>query len=144
MRKGFVLALAISCLFANLRAQTSQQQNPPPPQERKVAPEDILRIRVDLIQTDVVVMDKNEQIIPDLKLADFEVIENGKKQDLQFMEFISIDEAGRTEGTANVARIAPGIDATVSSDVTTTDLKRVIGFVTVSYTHLTLPTIYSV
>ena len=45
------------------------------------------------------------------------------------MEFISIDEAGRTEGTANVARIAPGIDATVSSDVTTTDLKRVIGFV---------------
>jgi VWFA-related protein len=130
MRKGFALAIAISILLGNLIAQTPQQQNsPPPPQERKVSPEDILRISIDLVQTDVVVMDKNEQIIPDLKLADFEVYENGKKQDVQFMEFISLDEASRSEGTANVARVAPGIDAAVPKDVTAADLRRVIGFV---------------
>jgi VWFA-related protein len=130
MRKGFALAIAISFLLGNLIAQTPQQQNsPPPPQERKVSPEDILRIRIDLVQTDVVVMDKNEQIIPDLNLADFEVFENGKKQDVQFMEFISLDEASRSEGTANVVRVAPGIDTAVPKDVTAADLRRVIGFV---------------
>src|SRR4029453_14863583 len=133
MRKGFALAIAISFLLGNLIAQTPQQQSPqrqpPPPPERKLSPEDILRITTELVQTDVVVTDKNERIIPDLKLTDFEVFENGKKQDLQFMEFISIDEAGRSEGTANVARIAPGIDTAVSKDNTIADVRRVIGFV---------------
>jgi len=132
MRKGFALAIAISFLLTNLIAQTPQQQNPqqpPPVPERKVSPQDVVRITTELVQTDVVVTDKNEQIIPDLKLADFEVFENGKKQELQFMEFVSIDEAGRSEGTANIARIAPGIDASVPKDVTARDVRRIIGFI---------------
>ena len=131
MRKGFALAIGISFLLSNLIAQTPQQspQQPPPVPERKVSLQDIVRITTELVQTDVVVTDKNEQIIPDLKLADFEVFENGKRQDLQFMEFVSIDEAGRSEGTANVVRIAPGIEASVPRDMAVRDVRRVIGFI---------------
>lgn len=90
---------------------------------------DILRITTQLVQTDVVVADKNDQIISDLQLGDFELFDNGKKQDLQFMEFISVDEPGRSEGSTNVARIAPGVDSSAPIDPTAADLRRVIGFV---------------
>lgn len=134
MRKAVALGLAIGLLTTNLVAQSSQQspqQQPPPPppqQRREVQSEDILRITTELVQTDVVVTDRDDQIIPDLKLSDFEVFENGKKQELQFMEFISVNEPGRSEGSANVQRIA-GVDNTVPTDTTAADLRRVIGFV---------------
>ena len=132
MRKIIALGLAIGLLTTNLVAQSSQQtqqqQPPPPPPQQEQAP-DILRITTELVQTDVVVADKNDQIISDLKLSDFEVFDNGKKQDIQFMEFISVDEPGRSEGSANIARIAPGIDTAVPTDPTAADLRRVIGFV---------------
>jgi VWFA-related protein len=135
MRKLIALGLTIGLLTTNLLAQSSpqnpsQQPSPPPPQKRQdEQAEDILRITTELVQTDVVVTDKSDQIVSDLKLGDFEVFDNGKKQDLQFMEFISVDEPGRTEGSANVARIAPGIDTSVATDPTAADLRRVIGFV---------------
>jgi len=133
MRKTVALGLAIGLLISSLSAQTSpqsQQQPPPPPQrQRELSPDEILRITTELVQTDVVVTDKNDQIISDLKLSDFEVFESGKKQDLQFMEFISVDEPGRAEGSANVARIAPGVDTSVATDTTAADLRRVMGFV---------------
>jgi len=134
MRKAVALGLAIGLFTTNLVAQSSQerpQQQPPPPppqQRRDVQPEDILRITTELVQTDVVVTDREDQMISDLKLSDFEVFENGKKQELQFMEFISVNEPGRSEGSANVPRIA-GVDNTVPTDTTAADLRRVIGFV---------------
>lgn len=122
MRKPLAFGLAIAFLLSNLIAQTPQQ--PPPPRD------DVVRITTELVQTDVVVANRNDEIISDLKLSDFEVYENGKKQELQFMEFISVDEPGRSEGAAsNVARIAPGIETSVATDTTAADLRRVIGFV---------------
>lgn len=134
MRKAVALGLAIGLLTTNLLAQSSkqssQQQSPPPPpkQRQDVKAEDILRITTELVQTDVVVTDKDDQIISDLKLTDFEVFENGKKQELQFMEFISVSEPARSEGSADVQRIAD-VDTTVPTDTTAADLRRVIGFV---------------
>jgi VWFA-related protein len=139
MRKVVALGLAIGLLTSNLVAQSQQnpQQQPPPapPQQRREGQSDeVVRITTELVQTDVVVTDKDDQIISDLKLSDFEVFENGKKQDLQFLEFISVSEPGRTEGSANVARIT-GVDktvltdTTVPTDTTAADLRRVIGFV---------------
>lgn len=134
MRKVVALGLVLGLLSTNLLAQSSQQipQQPPPPQppqqKQEVAPDDVLRITTELVQTDVVVTGKADEIISDLKLDDFEVFDNGKKQDLQFMEFVSVDEPGRHEGSTNVRTIA-GIDTTVATDTTAADLRRVIGFV---------------
>jgi hypothetical protein len=71
MRKIIALGLTIGLLTTNLLAQSppqnpSQQPSPPPPQKRQdEQAEDILRITTELVQTDVVVTDKSDQIVSD-------------------------------------------------------------------------------
>ena len=55
--------MAVSAVFA----QTPPTQKP----QQEVEPSDIVRITTNLVQTDVIVTDKNEQIIGDLKLDDY-------------------------------------------------------------------------
>src|SRR5437763_13535616 len=102
-------------------AQTPQKPQSPSTQE------DIVRVTTSLIQTDVVVTDKNDQVINDLTLADFKLLENGKKQDLQFMEFVKSSTEPRTEGTIEVA--GKPIEPEVSRNLTARDLHRVFAFV---------------
>src|SRR4051812_24214358 len=117
---GFILPVILMPLIA--LAQTGQQR--PPQQENEQ--EDVVRISTALVQTDVVVMDKNEQIVPDLKLSDFELYENGKKQDIKFMEFVSVDTDRRIEGERPTALPA---GAEIPHDLTAKELKRVVAFV---------------
>ena len=56
-------------------------QNPPN--------DDEIKISTTLIQVDVTVTDKNGNIVTDLKPEDFEVYENGKKQDITNFSFVS-------------------------------------------------------
>lgn len=120
MKRSLAALSSILALLATTLAQNAKQA-PQQPQEQ-----DIIRISTQLVQTNVVVVDKNEQIVPDLKLDDFELYDNGRKQDLKFMEFVSIDTGRRTEGTA--PRTTPRIE-TESSGIAAKDLKRVIAFV---------------
>jgi len=102
-------------------------QTPQKPQEQP-APEDVIRITTNLVQTDLVVTDKNDQVIKDLKLEDFELLDNGKKQDIKFMEFVGVDTATRVEGA--VPALPRGVQPDLpSSGVATQDLKRVVAFV---------------
>jgi VWFA-related protein len=124
MKRSFAALSSILVLLATTLAQNPKQ----PPQQ--LQEEDIIRISTQLVQTNVVVVDKNEQIVPDLKLEDFELYDNGRKQDLKFMEFVSMDTGRRTEGTApeTANRTTPRIE-TESSGIAAKDLKRVIAFV---------------
>lgn len=56
--------------------------NAQPPQTAAQQPRDIFRTRVDLVTTDVIVRDNNGQFIADLKKNDFEVYEDGVKQNV--------------------------------------------------------------
>ncbi len=104
-------------------------QSPQNPQKTQPESDEVLRITTELVQTDVVVMDKNDHVIPDLKLEDFEVYDSGHKQELKFIEFIS-SEAPLTAGTTKgIAKIAPGIDTSVARDLAAKDIRRVIAFV---------------
>src|SRR6185436_18307003 len=91
-------------------------------------PEDIIRISTELVQTDVVVTDKNDRIISDLKLEDFELYDNGKKQDLRFLEFVSVASPRRVEG-ARPAGLPAEAEETGNTGVAARDLKRVVAFV---------------
>lgn len=122
MKRIVPLMLAVGMAFCVVVAQTPT--NPQKPQQ-EIAPEDIIRISTALVQTDVVVTDKKDQVIPDLKLDDFELYENGKKQDVKFMEFVSVDTGRRTEGERPVG-LPPGSE--VPRDLTSTELKRVVAF----------------
>jgi VWFA-related protein len=80
------------------------------------------------VQTDAVVTDNNDKIINDLKLQDFELYDNGKKQDIKFLEFVSVDSEKRVEGTP--PSLPRGVNVEVpSTGVSAANLKRVIGFV---------------
>lgn len=52
--------------------------------------DDTIKISTNLIQLDVTVTDNDGNTITDLKPEDFEVFENGKKQDISYFSFVSI------------------------------------------------------
>jgi VWFA-related protein len=124
MKRLLSSILSTILISATIFAQTPQQE--PPKQESDQAG-DIVRITSQLVQVDTVVTDKNDQVIPDLKLDDFKVYDNGKKQDLQFLEFVSGDAGPRTEGTINVA--GRQVEPDVERNLTARDLRRVFAFV---------------
>jgi VWFA-related protein len=73
-------------LVASLAAQTPGQkpaskQAPPPDQPT-------FRVQVDLVTTDVIVRDGNGQFVPDLKKDEFEIYEDGVKQDISSMTLV--------------------------------------------------------
>jgi hypothetical protein len=123
MRKASAATLFITLLFGMAPAQTAQQPQKP----KNESPEDVLRITTSLVQTDVVVTDKNEQIIPDLKMEDFELYDNGKKQDLKFMEFVSVETGHRAEGKPASAPVI--VEADTATGLSPKEVKRIVAFV---------------
>ena len=68
---------------------TAAEQQPPqappqqPPPAQQAAPQQpTFRVSVDLVTTDVIVRDGRDQFVADLKAGDFEVLEDGVKQDI--------------------------------------------------------------
>jgi VWFA-related protein len=134
MNRIAALILSVSVAVCAVMAQTPQSPQKP---QQEIGPEDILRITTELVQTDVVVTDKNDQVVTDLKLEDFEVYDNGKKQDLKFMELVSIEAPRRTDRVEGADKIAPGIDAAIARDLAAKDVRRVVAFVV---DDVTIPT----
>jgi VWFA-related protein len=123
MKKALALFLSSSLLCAAAAAQTAAPQQRPQQQQED---EEVVRITSNLVQTDVVVTDKNDRVVPDLKLSDFEVYENGKKQDLKYMEYVGVEEGRRAEGAQ--PGDAPDVSE-VARELTQRDVRRVIAFV---------------
>jgi VWFA-related protein len=121
------------CLLLTLSvaAQTPTPRQQPTPQQ-PAPDEEIVRVTTALVQVDAVVVDKNDRPVPDLKMSDFEVYENGKRQNIQFMEFVSTDAgagASRVEGNRELAKVAPGAETTVARELSAKDVKRTFAFV---------------
>jgi len=124
MRRATALMLATFVGLWNVAAQN------PPQKPNQESQEEILRITTELVQTDVVVMDKNEQIVPDLKLEDFEIYDNGKKQDLQFVEFVDVAAPPRTDTAKDKSpNKSPIADVNIPKELSANDVRRVIAFV---------------
>jgi VWFA-related protein len=82
--KSFFASLCFTIfLAAAICAQT------PTPTPLPAEDDDIVKISTTLIQIDVTVTGKNGKIITDLKPEDFEIYENGEKQDISNFSFIS-------------------------------------------------------
>lgn len=83
-RSGFWSAAAGVAAVAGLSAQAPPPARPqPPPPERPT-----FRVQVDLVTTDVVVRDARGLFVPDLKKDEFEVFEDGVKQDISSMTLV--------------------------------------------------------
>ena len=128
-----ILVAAISC--GSLIAQTPQEPSKPS--------DDVLRITTELVQVDAVVADKNDQVIPDLKLSDFSLYENGKRQELKFVEYVGADSKTRVD--KNVAAAISG-DSDIARNLSSAELHRVFAFVVDDLTipAADMPTVRSV
>lgn len=115
-----------SLLSAAFMSGICLSQNPQKPSQQ-IEQEDVVRITTELIQTDVVVTDKDDRPITDLKLEDFEVLDSGKKQDLKFADLVTIDTP-RKESTDAALKIG-GVDTSVARELTARDVRRVTAFV---------------
>src|SRR5713226_484530 len=127
MKRVAAFILATGVALCTVVAQTPQTPQKP---QQEVAPEDIIRITTNLVQTDVVVTDKNDKIIKDLKLEDFELYDNGKKQDLKFLEFVGLEGADKERRSEGARPSAPSyVEPARNTGVSAKDLKRVVAFV---------------
>src|SRR5438067_13482993 len=80
---GLMVALA-----AGLSAQT--QTPPPAPAPNAAQPErPTFKVQVDLVTNDVIVRDDKGNFIPDLKRDEFEIYEDGVKQDISSMTVVT-------------------------------------------------------
>lgn len=117
-----VLLLSVTLAWS----QTSQPQKP----QEEVGPDDVIRITTGLVQTDVVVVDSKDRVVKDLTLSDFELYDNGKKQDLKFLEFVSVAGERRREGTRPASDLpTSAIENENIKGVSSKEVKRVIAFV---------------
>ena len=76
----------LTLAFIALSVLTNAAQTPTP---TPVEDNDVVKISTTLIQVDVTVTDKSGKIITDLKPEDFEIFENGEKQDITNFSFVT-------------------------------------------------------
>src|SRR5262245_16787277 len=84
-RNGFWSTAVLVVLTAGLSAQvTVPMKSDKPPQEKPT-----FRVQVDLVTNDVIVRDDKGNFVPDLKKDDFEIFEDGVKQDISSMTVVT-------------------------------------------------------
>jgi VWFA-related protein len=96
MRKAPALFLSTCVLYTTLAAQTTA---PAPQQQQSTEDEEVVRITSSLVQTDVVVTDKDGKQVTDLKADDFEIMENGRPQVITNFSYITTGPATTTTTT---------------------------------------------
>ena len=75
----------------------------PPQQEAEGDEDDVVRITTNLVQMDVVVVDKKGQQVTDLRAEDFEVYEDKRPRQITNFSYVLNEAAPRPDATANAA-----------------------------------------
>src|SRR5678816_1506992 len=143
-----LLSVAALAVVAGQSAQTPQtsqtaptSQTPPTPQTPQPAqtPEPVqgptFRTGVDLVASDVAVVDRNGRPVEDLRAPDFAVKIDGEVRRVVSAELIKVDvEAAKRQ-------VADKSETFYTSNLTPPNGRQIIIAVDqISYTHLTLPT----
>src|SRR5258708_3889541 len=84
---GFWSTATLVALTAGLSAQTPGQAPAPPNAATQERP--TFKVQVDLVTNDIIVRDEKGNFIPDLKKEDFEIFEDGVKQDISSMTVVT-------------------------------------------------------
>src|SRR4249920_1764968 len=85
---GPILLLAGAALTAGQAPAPSQQ--PPAPQPPPAQPPPTFKVRVDYVEVDAVVTDRQGRLVRDLKKEDFQVLEDGKSQAITNFTLVDI------------------------------------------------------
>src|SRR5881394_934864 len=87
--KGFWSTATLVALTAGLSAQTPGQAPAAPPNTAATQERPTFKVQVDLVTNDIIVRDEKGNFIPDLKKEDFEIYEDGVKQDISSMTVVT-------------------------------------------------------
>ena len=88
MSKRAIIGISLLMLVA----LTAHAQNPPKPQDD----EDVIKVKSNLVNIDVIVKDKKGKYVSDLKPEDFTITENGVAQKIDFFDApLSRTDAGK-------------------------------------------------
>lgn len=97
MKKTLSFALALLCLTSSTLFAQQPSPSPTVPPKTDTPQEDdsegVVRIGTSLVQIDAVVTDGSGKIIRNLKAEDFEISENGKRQDITNFSFVDVNPA---------------------------------------------------
>jgi VWFA-related protein len=118
------LTATLCLILFSVQAVVTQTPQKPGPE---IVPDDIVRITTSLVQTDVVIVDKDDHVIPDIKLDEIKVSDNGKRQDVKFLEFVAPDTAPRIEGNLSIA--GRSVESDAARNLSAGELRRVFAFV---------------
>src|SRR3954469_6632197 len=90
---GFWSTATLVALSAGLSAQTPQTpsapQAPAPPASASAQEKPTFKVQVDLVTSDIIVRDDKGNFVPDLKKEEFEIYEDGVKQDISSMTVVT-------------------------------------------------------
>jgi VWFA-related protein len=92
MKRSMLASALIFILLAQVGAQQSSPKPPPTPQ----TPDEVVRITTNLVQVDTVVTDRRGQQVVDLGPADFEILEDGRPQEIKNFSYISLQSETNT------------------------------------------------
>ena len=92
---SFILVILFAC---TAHAQQKKPSPTPSPKPEAAETDDVIRISTELVQTDVMVFDKQGNYVNDLKQEDFELLVDGQSQPIAF--FDSVVTGGRSERAA--------------------------------------------
>jgi len=106
MKKPLLSVLLICSLTCSLPLSVLSQ-NPPPRQQQ----EQTISIKTSEVVLDVLVKDKKGRVVKDLKAADFEVLEDGAKQQIESFRLVSRDATRVTEPEKKEAAPTPAAPA---------------------------------
>ncbi len=87
MKKRLHFAALAVCVAGTVLAAGQNPANPPPPQQPQ---QPTFRVQVDYVEVDVVVTDRQGNLVRDLKKEDFQVFEDGKAQTISTFTHVDI------------------------------------------------------
>jgi VWFA-related protein len=119
---GLLLSLAVF-LNAVATAQTPNPPTPPPDDD-----DSVVRITSSLVQVDAVVTDRDGRHVTDLKPEDFEILEDGKRQDITNFSYVAIRQPG-VQPAPLPKSATPNGPAVPPARLDPTQVKRTIAFV---------------
>jgi VWFA-related protein len=114
MNRRIVSVLLVFLLSASALSQSNRKTD-----------EQVIRISTELVQVDVVVSDKNGRVVRGLTKNDFEVHESGKKQLINFFEFV---DAAKTRSEPSQGA-APPAQQQSGQGPGEADIRRIFAFV---------------
>src|SRR6478736_6439873 len=88
-KNGFWSTATLVVLTAGLSAQTAGQAPAAPPNTATSQERPTFKVQVDLVTNDIIVRDEKGNFIPDLKKEEFEIFEDGVKQDITSMTVVT-------------------------------------------------------